>query len=101
MSIPTDEADLAALFERHGARDPQAWAASQVHEGINKLHRFMFLKQAWSTWGRSRWEPGERTTAPASTKRPDQQGVLRRVRLALLHCPQSVCPAQTTVDRQC
>jgi hypothetical protein len=47
--LPTDEAGLTALFRRHGARDPQAWAASQVHEGINQLHRFMFLKQAWST----------------------------------------------------
>lgn len=49
MSTPTDEAALTALFERHGARDARAWAASQVHEGINQLHRFMFLKQAWST----------------------------------------------------
>ncbi|MFM9878940.1 MAG: hypothetical protein ACKVOO_00830 [Burkholderiaceae bacterium] len=48
MSIPTNVLELAALFEKLGARDPQSWASSQVNEGIPQLHRFLFLRQAWS-----------------------------------------------------
>lgn len=48
MSIPTTVPELAALFEKLGARDPQSWASSQVSEGIPQLHRFLFLRQAWS-----------------------------------------------------
>ncbi len=39
---------LTAIFRRLGARDPEVWAQSQVSEGINQLHRYLFLRQAWS-----------------------------------------------------
>lgn len=48
MAIPTSEAQLCELFSRVGAEDPEAWAQSQAQEGINQLHRFLFLRQAWS-----------------------------------------------------
>ena len=47
MPIPADFKELSGLFGRLGARDPDAWAKSQVDEGINQLHRFVFLRQAW------------------------------------------------------
>ncbi len=47
MPVPDDEKKLAELFRDLGARDPESWAASQVSEGINQLHRFLFLRQAW------------------------------------------------------
>jgi hypothetical protein len=48
LRIPQSLAELTALFERLGARDPAAWAASQLEEGIPQLHRFLFLRQAWT-----------------------------------------------------
>jgi len=39
--------NLAALFRKLGARDPETWARSQVEEGIPQLARFLFLRQAW------------------------------------------------------
>ena len=48
MSIPDKLPELAALFEKLGARDPEGWARSQITEGIPQLHRFLFLRQAWS-----------------------------------------------------
>ena len=39
--------ELKEIFTRLGANDPQAWARSQHEEGINQLHRFLFLRQAW------------------------------------------------------
>jgi hypothetical protein len=50
--------ELTALFRKLGARDPQGWASSQVTEGINQLHRYLFLRQAWSlvvAAGNSAW----------------------------------------------
>jgi hypothetical protein len=38
---------LTALFEKLGARDPEAWAESQLDEDIPQLARFLFLRQAW------------------------------------------------------
>jgi hypothetical protein len=40
--------DLTALFRRLNAPNPEGWARSQVEEGINQLHRYLFLRQAWS-----------------------------------------------------
>jgi hypothetical protein len=40
--------ELTDVFRQLGARDPEGWARSQVDEGINQLHRFLFLRQAWS-----------------------------------------------------
>src|SRR5437763_1308346 len=48
MPVPMEATKLRQLFERLGARDPDSWAASQVGEGINQLHRFLFLRQAWA-----------------------------------------------------
>jgi hypothetical protein len=49
MQIPEDVESLAALFKRLGARNAEAWARSQVDEGINQLGRFLFLRAAWRT----------------------------------------------------
>ncbi len=48
MSIPTTLPELTKLFETLGARHPESWASSQVSEGFSQLHRFLFLRQAWS-----------------------------------------------------
>jgi hypothetical protein len=48
MPIPTDLEHLTELFARLGAENPGSWASSQVNEGIEQLHRFLFLRQAWS-----------------------------------------------------
>jgi hypothetical protein len=48
VDIPTNESQLRQLFSRVGAKDPEGWARSQAQEGINQLHRFLFLRQAWS-----------------------------------------------------
>jgi len=47
MPIPASESELAALFSRLGAPDPESWARSQVLEGIPQLLRYLFLKAAW------------------------------------------------------
>ena len=39
--------ELAGLFRKLGARNPDAWAHSEVQEGIPQLARFLFLRQAW------------------------------------------------------
>ena len=48
MNIPDKLPELAALFEKLGACDPSGWARSQIEEGTPQLHRFLFLRQAWS-----------------------------------------------------
>ena len=47
MEIPIDIAELTSLFAKLGARDAEAWARSQIEEGIPQLQRFLFLRQAW------------------------------------------------------
>lgn len=47
MQYSLDE--LTDIFTRLGADDPQSWAQSQHEEGINQLHRFLFLRQAWKS----------------------------------------------------
>ncbi len=47
MTLPRSETQLRELFALLGAKDPEVWAQSQAHEGINQLHRFLFLRQAW------------------------------------------------------
>ena len=42
-----NQKELAALFRRLGATDPEDWARSQVEEAIPQLARFLFLRQAW------------------------------------------------------
>ena len=41
------QAELTALFHRLGAKDPEAWARSQIEEGVPQLARYLFLRQAW------------------------------------------------------
>ncbi|GMU39129.1 MAG: hypothetical protein AMXMBFR58_38860 [Phycisphaerae bacterium] len=41
------EDELAALFRKLGAPEPEGWARSQLSEGIPQLARFLFLRQAW------------------------------------------------------
>jgi hypothetical protein len=42
-----NQKELAALFRRLGAPDPDSWARSQIDEGIPQLARYVFLRQAW------------------------------------------------------
>lgn len=39
--------ELADLFRKLGASDPEGWARSQIEEGIPQLARYLFLRQAW------------------------------------------------------
>jgi hypothetical protein len=48
VTVPNTLPALVALFVKLGARDPEGWASSQLNEGINQLHRFLFLRQAWA-----------------------------------------------------
>jgi hypothetical protein len=48
MPIPRDKVELAALFKRLGAPSSGGWARSQFEEGINQMHRFLFLRQLWA-----------------------------------------------------
>jgi hypothetical protein len=48
VSIPKTLPELTKLFETLGARNPESWASSQINEGFSQLHRFLFLRQAWS-----------------------------------------------------
>jgi hypothetical protein len=42
-----NQEELAELFRRLGAPDPDGWARSQVSEGVPQLARYLFLRQAW------------------------------------------------------
>jgi len=42
-----EQKELAELFGKLGAPDPEVWARSQLEEGIPQLARFLFLRQAW------------------------------------------------------
>ena len=48
MKIPKTVGKLTKLFEKLGARDPEAWAQSQIEEGLPQLQRYLFLRQAWA-----------------------------------------------------
>jgi hypothetical protein len=41
---------LTEVFRAAGATKPELWARSQVHEGINQLARFSFLKTLSTAW---------------------------------------------------
>lgn len=107
MPIPTDHAGLTALFSKLGAHDPGGWAGSQMTEGINQLHRFLFLKKAWepvihpsdTSWmdrlieNSQRWPQREAYKAGASLKRVlecsvdrrDLTEVIRTMQVEVLH----------------
>lgn len=73
MAIPTSETQLRELFSRAGAKDPEEWARSQAQEGINQLHRFLFLRQAWSnviSEGDHAWMDAAMTRADAHPDEP-------------------------------
>jgi hypothetical protein len=40
--------ELAEIFRRYGADDPEAWASSQLEEGIPQLAIFSFAKAMWA-----------------------------------------------------
>ena len=42
-----NQKELAALFRRLGASNPEEWARSEITEGIPQLARYVFLRQAW------------------------------------------------------
>ena len=44
---PEDLRRLADVFRQHGANDPEAWARSQLEEGIPQLAIFCFSKALW------------------------------------------------------
>jgi len=46
-TFSTEMSRLTHLLEVAGATDPQAWAKSEIDEGIPQLARFLFLRQAW------------------------------------------------------
>ncbi len=52
--MPGREADpkklreLAEIFERYGAHDPESWARSQLEEGIPQLAIFSFARAMWA-----------------------------------------------------
>lgn len=107
MTIPTDLARLTALFAQLGARDPDSWASSQVTEGINQLHRFLFLKKAWepvihptdTSWmdrlveSAERWPQNEAYQVAAALQRllacgvdrADLAEVIRTMQIEVLH----------------
>jgi hypothetical protein len=43
-----DIEELTRIFQSVGAEDPEGWAGSQIDEDIPQLHRFLFIKQAWT-----------------------------------------------------
>lgn len=44
-----NKSDLIKIFQKLGASHPEAWAESQIEEGIPQLVRFLFLKGAWQS----------------------------------------------------
>jgi hypothetical protein len=73
MQIPKDLPELTALFERLGAKSPDSWAESQIDEGIPQLHRFLFLRQAWSNVtddGATKWIDYQRKQAERAPDAP-------------------------------
>jgi hypothetical protein len=56
MDLSYDQ--LVSIFRRLGARDPEAWARSEVEEGIPQLLRYLVLRSMWSCVvadGDTRW----------------------------------------------
>lgn len=47
MPAPKTLPELTELIRRLGARDSDAWASSQIEEGIPQLACFLCLRQAW------------------------------------------------------
>lgn len=47
MKLPRTEKELAELFRKLGAQNPECWAASQVNEGIPQMQRYLWLREAW------------------------------------------------------
>jgi len=65
--------ELSEIFEKLGADDPSAWAASEVTENFPQLARFLFLRQAWRRIvpeGDTSWIEREIEWASANPGRP-------------------------------
>lgn len=66
---------LAEEFRRLGAGDPEAWALSEVEDGIPQLARFVFLRRLWR--GAEEWTLppaewfAEREPAPSDEEEDD------------------------------
>jgi hypothetical protein len=45
---PEELLPLTDVFRRHGARDPEMWARTQLEEGIPQLAIFCFAKALWN-----------------------------------------------------
>jgi hypothetical protein len=73
MPIPATEVELIEVFKSLDAPSPEAWAKSQMAEGIPQLLRFLFLKGAWKsipTEGDSRWIDRNIKQASANPEAP-------------------------------
>ena len=84
MSVPRNIHVLTEQFARLGARDPSSWAKSQLSDGIEQLHRFLFLRQAWRQIlpdGDTQWVPRAVQRAKAKPTEP-----YAGVGLALARC---------------
>ena len=84
MPIPASESELAALFARLGASEPEIWARSQILEGIPQLLRFLFLKAAWrnvASDGDTSWM---RSAVERANSRPEEP--YAGLGLGLGHC---------------
>ena len=64
--------ELTDIFTRLGADDPDIWAKSQHEEGINQLHRFLFLRQAWKCVSGERNDSWIDRQIAHFRKRPDE-----------------------------
>jgi hypothetical protein len=66
-----NEQELAELFRKLGAPEPESWAHSQITEGITQLPRYLFLREAW----RHVVSPGDRSWMFAMRPEdPDEPG---------------------------
>jgi hypothetical protein len=82
MPLPSPRPDtpeilaLTEVFRAAGAPDPAAWARSQVHEGINQLARFSFLKtlsEAWLPEDATGWVAAQGHAMPGESRRAGAQ----------------------------
>ncbi|MES2695295.1 MAG: hypothetical protein V4773_17600 [Verrucomicrobiota bacterium] len=64
---------LADHFKSLGAIDPEAWARSQIQEGIPQYARFVFLRQMWQSVvreGETGWIDNEIAAAERNPRDP-------------------------------
>jgi hypothetical protein len=67
---------LTEVFRTAGAPDPESWARSQVHEGINQWARFCVLQALSSAWlpeTATEWVTARLAERPAGSSLPGAQ----------------------------